>query len=97
MPKGDKYAPLTDFLFHCKQETVRMTFPEIDHLCGLSPYAYQYPAAWSNSSQHSLTFGWLFADYIVEDYRFSEQWVAFRHDPSQAKDYLARIPSKKNH
>ena len=95
MPKGDKYASLTEFLFHCGQKTVRMTFTEIDKLCGLPQSAYKHPPAWSNASQMSFTIGWLLADYIVEDYSFSEQWVAFRHDPSRAKDYLARIPSKK--
>jgi hypothetical protein len=95
MPKGDKYVSLTSFLLHCGQETIQMAFSKIDELCGLSPYAYKYSAAWNNVSQHSLSFGWLLADYVVEDYSLLENWVIFRHDPLQAKDYLARMPNHK--
>lgn len=90
MPKGDKYTVLTRFLSQCGREHIRMTFSELEALCGLPSSAYRYPACWSNASETSLSYGWLLADYVVEAYDLTRQAVVFQHDPAAARDYLGR-------
>lgn len=95
MPKGDKYKSLTKFLSQCESETVCLKFAELEKICGLPGSAYQYPAAWSNASLTSLSYGWLLADFIVEEYSLSEQWVLFHRNQKQAQNYLSRPKERK--
>lgn len=90
MPKGEKYRSLTKFLSQCENETVCLKFAELEKICGLPGSAYQYPAAWSNASLTSLSYGWLLAGFIVEGYSLPERWVLLRRDQNQARDYLSR-------
>lgn len=88
MPKGDKYSALTKYLTYSGQAKVVMNFSELESLCGLPASAYRY--SWSNSSETSLSYGWLLAGYIVDEYDLTNQTVEFSHQPKFAKDYLSR-------
>lgn len=91
MPKGDKYVDLTRFLSQCGQESIRMTFADLEQLCGLPSSAYRYPACWNNSSETSLSYGWLLAGYLTTECNLAQKWVIFAHDPEGAEDYLSRL------
>lgn len=90
MPKGDKYAGLTDYLIRNGGERQSMTFDMLEGICGLPASAYQYPACWVNSAQNSLCHGWLLAGYVVERCSIPARQVTFRRDPKLAREYLER-------
>lgn len=90
MAKGDKYADLTKYLSASGQKQITMSFRTLESLCGLPPSAYRWPACWSNSSETSLSFGWLLAGYIVATFDIDDQVVTFVHDPKISQDYLRR-------
>lgn len=58
MPKGDKYINLTVYLQNCGLDTITLSFEQVVEIAGSLP-----PAAWSDSSGHSLSYGWLNAGY----------------------------------
>lgn len=62
-----KYAPLSVYLRECSQESVSMTFRELEQVLGfaLPKSAYTYRAWWANGG-HSYAHAWLNAGYEVE-------------------------------
>ena len=94
MPKGDKYSALTKYLTHSGQAKIVMSFSELESLCGLPASAYRWPACWGNSSETSLSYGWLLAGYIVDEYDLINQTVEFSHQPKLAEDYLSQPMQK---
>lgn len=77
MAKGDKYLPLTRYLINSNRERVTLTFKYLEEITGgLPPSVYIYKLAWSDSSQHSFSFGWLRAGYSI-DADFDNQVATF--------------------
>ena len=65
MPKGDKYIALTNYLKDTNREIIKLSFKEIEQIIGekLSKSAYNYHEFWSNTTSHSIAFGWFNAGY----------------------------------
>ncbi len=62
----EKYKPLADHLRESSQDTLSMTFDEIEQIIGgkLPPSAFEYRAWWSNNPTNSvMTHAWLGAGY----------------------------------
>lgn len=79
MPKGDKYIGLANYLKSKTETTITMTFEEIEKLIGntLPQSAYKHRAFWSNTSSHSVAYGWINSDYQTESVDFSAKKVTF--------------------
>ncbi len=79
MAKGDKYIALTAYLEKSHQNSIRMTFKQIEDVIGeaLPESAYTYPALWSNSKSHSIAFGWMDAGYKSQNVSIANQTVEF--------------------
>lgn len=90
MAKGDKYKSLTKYLLDSEKDVVTLTFEELELITGGLPSSvYIYPAAWSDGSGHSLSYGWLRAGYSVKG-DLNERIVVFTKvsDKSIAPDDL---------
>ena len=79
MAKGDKYISLTAYLEKSGQDVVKMSFNEIEKVIGdkLSQSAYKYPAFWSNTESHSISFGWMNAGYLSCNLNLKKQTIEF--------------------
>ena len=79
MPKGDKYIGLMNYLKSRTEESVIMSFSEIEKKVGdtLPASAYKHRVFWSNTRTHSVAFGWLDAGYNTESVDFKSQHVTF--------------------
>ncbi len=80
MPKGDKYVGLTSYLKQCGEDSITLSFSEIEAKIGdtLPPSADKYAAFWSNTRTHSVAFGWLDADYRTEDLNLKNKQITFK-------------------
>ena len=83
-----KYAELRDWLGHCGQPRVRVSFGELNDIVpgGLPPSAYHHDAWWNNesgpNSTHSQSrWGWMPAGYRVETVDRRQQYVIFTQAP----------------
>lgn len=75
-----KYAPLREFLITSGQDSIPMTFAEIEKVLGLKlPASKQYPAWWSNNpSNNPMTQEWLDAGYQTESVNTGSGKLVFR-------------------
>lgn len=90
-----KYQSLTDYLKNSGENTLRLTFKEIEDILGssLPESAYTYNVWWGNSNQTSALH-WLKAGYIVTDYSIQRAYAVFKKDKLSADSFIARIPKK---
>ncbi len=81
-----KYVLLEQFLLSSGQESINMTFSEIEGILGftLPKSAYIYNAWWANGG-HSQANAWLDAGYKVEQANPKEQTVCFCKSTSISK------------
>lgn len=79
MPKGDKYIGLTNYLKSRTENSIIMSFADIENRIGdsLPASAYRHRAFWSNTKTHSVAYGWLDAGYKTENVDFNKQLVTF--------------------
>lgn len=97
MPTGEKYFELTKFLENSGKDSIGMSFDEVKEVLGfdLGNAAYSYPAAWSNTTSHSLALGWLNAGYRTENVDMINQHVTFIKDGiSKNINYIVKIGNK---
>ena len=82
MPKGDKYIALTNYLKDTNREIIKLSFKEIEQIIGekLSKSAYNYHEFWSNTTSHSIAFGWFNAGYKKKFVDISNEYVIFEKD-----------------
>lgn len=83
---ASKYAPLTEWLQKCGQDTVRLTFSELDEIISIPLSAYKDRPAWANSKASGSPFqkGWLNAGYVVSAIDMKAGWVKFsKGEPQQ--------------
>ena len=75
-----KYFRLKDFLGDSDQDTVPMTFAEIEKVLGFPlPASKQYPAWWSNNpSNNPMTREWLDAGFETESVNIGSEKLVFR-------------------
>jgi hypothetical protein len=67
MPLGDKYKPLTEYLLLSGKDSISLSFEQLEEITGgLPPSVYTRQGSWSNSSKHSLSYGWHNADYSIQ-------------------------------
>lgn len=94
MPKGDKYKPLTNYLIQSGKDTIQLSFQQLEEITGgLPPSAYVYRLAWSDSSGHSLSYGWLNAGYSISA-DFKDQTAVFHRTKSIISD--KHVPLEQN-
>lgn len=79
MPKGDKYVGLTSYLKQCGEDSITLSFSEIEGKMGdtLPSSAHKHKAFWSNSRTHSVAFGWLDADYRTVAINLENKVITF--------------------
>jgi hypothetical protein len=87
-----KYAPLTDHLAARKQQTVAMSFPELEAVLGfpLPRSARKFREWWSNNPRnHTQATAWLKAGYKTRDVDFEKGRLLFEKlnatEPETAK------------
>jgi hypothetical protein len=75
-----KYSPLKEFLLGQTQDSIPMTFAEIEKLLAFKlPASKQYPAWWSNNpSNNPMTREWLDAGYETESVNTASGKLVFR-------------------
>ena len=90
--RRSKYQPLTEFLLHCGQTSIQLTFSQIEQIIGLKlPYsAYAHSVWWVNSNQTTCVH-WLKAGYIITQYSLEKKYVAFQKNEDEANYDLSKI------
>lgn len=78
MAIGDKYASLTSWLQRCGQESIHLSFRELNTIIEIPDCAYRNRPSWANLTKpSSFSSAWLNAGYIVSAVNLNEQWVEF--------------------
>ena len=76
-----KYAPLADYLLSSGQDSVPMTFSEIEQIIGaeLPQSAFTHRAWWSNNPTNNvMTHAWLEAGYTTAEVDMAAHTLVFR-------------------
>ena len=96
MPKGDKYIALTNYLRNTNREIIKLSFKEIEQIIGekLSKSAYNYPEFWSNTTSHSIAFGWFNAGYKKKLVDIGNEYVIFEKD-GKKKTAVKMLPYRR--
>lgn len=99
MAIGSKYTPLTQWLQECGEDSVRLTFDELNTIITIPNYAYKDRPSWANLSKpSSFCSGWMNAGYIVGAISLQEQWVEFCKGEAKSHSVKQRTLIKKmNH
>lgn len=87
----NKYAALTSWLQLCNNDTIKLTFDQLNSIISIPEYAYKYSPSWANcTTKNSTSFqrSWLNAGYRVARIRLQERWVEFE------KSNTTVIPSR---
>ena len=80
MAIGDKYASLTSWLQRCGQESIHLSFRELNTIIEIPDCAYRNRPSWANLTKpSSFSSARLNAGYIVSAVNLNEQWVEFTH------------------
>ena len=96
MAIGSKYTPLTQWLQECGEDSVRLTFDELNTIITIPNYAYKDRPSWANLSKpSSFCSGWMNAGYIVGAISLQEQWVEFCKGEAKAHSVKQRTLIKK--
>lgn len=102
MAGRNKYAALTDWLQGCNQNTITLTFDELNGIIAIPPSAYKDRPSWANcTTQNGTSFqrSWLNAGYRVTEISLQEQWVEFTKgdvtvSPSRQTAAVTRIKKR---
>lgn len=73
-----KYDPLGDHLRDSGQESVPMTFDEIEGIIALPPSAFEHRQWWENDLSHSQARAWRRAGYRTESVDMEGCKLVFR-------------------
>lgn len=86
MAIGDKYASLTSWLQRCGQESIHLSFRELNTIIEIPDCAYRNRPSWSNPQKpSSFNSAWLNAGYRVSAVDLNEQWVEFTQGQSKSR------------
>jgi len=85
MGRKSKYSALGKRLADSGLERVRLTYEEMDALCGLPETAYRDRPFWANTKRSPHGSEWLQVGYVVESVSLGH-YVEFVHDPERAKE-----------
>ena len=79
MPKGDKYIGLTHYLEKSNKNELTLSFKQIESITGftLPQSAYVHREFWSNTTSHSIAFGWMNAGYKTTNVDINNEHVTF--------------------
>jgi len=82
MPMGDKYSGLLDYLKRQTEHKIVLDFLEIEKLIEdtLPPSSYKHRQFWSNTSAHSVAYGWLGSEYETTSVNFEKLQVTFERN-----------------
>lgn len=74
-----KYRFLADYLYNSKQDSVRLSFNEIEEILKtkLPSSAHNHRAFWANTTSHSIALSWLNVGYATVDVNIAEQYIVF--------------------
>lgn len=78
--KGSKkYQALTDFLLNSEDDSIELTFSQIEQILGFSlpESARDHRAFWANTTTHSIALSWLSCEFETEDINMNEESVTF--------------------
>ena len=78
-PASKKYRLLTDYLYKCKDDKVRLTFDEIEKILGFKPpaSAYAHRAFWANAKSHPIALSWMSVGYETVEVNIPEHYIVF--------------------
>ncbi|MBQ0037328.1 MAG: hypothetical protein KBS74_01510 [Clostridiales bacterium] len=96
---ASKYAPLTEWLQTCGQDTVRLTYTELEGIIPIPPSAYKDRPSWANCKSSGSPFqkGWLNAGYIVSAIDMKAGWVEFTKGEPQQRGTRTTAITYKQH
>lgn len=79
MPKGDKYIGLTQYLEKSNKSEITLSFKQIESIAGvtLPKSAYEYREFWSNTTSHSIAYGWMNAGYKTTNVDVNGEHITF--------------------
>lgn len=76
---GKKYRYLADYLHSSVNDSVRLSFNEIERILNdsLPGSAYKHKAFWANTDSHSIALSWLSVGYQTIEVNMDEKYVVF--------------------
>ena len=93
MAIGEKYAPLGKWLKEQGEDSVKLTFDELNQIIPIPNHAYKNRPSWANlSNPASFCSSWISAGYVVDSISLEERWVVFRKDEVQSHTHHVKSP-----
>jgi hypothetical protein len=79
MSKGDKFIAITNYLINHGENSITLSFEEIEKILGfeLAPSAYTSSAYWYPSDTHTITLGWINAGYVAKNISINKKMITF--------------------
>lgn len=76
---GKKYRYLSDYLYKATEDSIRLTFDEIEQILNdkLPSSAYQHRAFWANTESHSIAISWMSVGYQTVEVDLANRYVVF--------------------
>lgn len=76
---GKKYRFLADNLYSSGENSVRLTFSDIEKILNdrLPESAYRHKAFWANTDSHSIALSWLSVGYQTVEVSMEDKYVVF--------------------
>ena len=85
MAVGEKYSSLTAWLNNCGQNSVRLSFEELNEIIPIPKHAYKDRSSWANLSKPaSFCSSWINAGYFVSAISLPYEWVVFSKGQSKS-------------
>ena len=82
---ASRFDPITTLLRSTGEDTVILTFAEIEGLVGpLCKSATQWDPYWHESKTHTITHSWLRAGYVLDKVSRAARKVTLRRHPTEA-------------
>ena len=74
-----KYRRLSDYLYACGEDKVRLTIRDIENILGFKPppSAYLHRAFWANTKTHSIALSWMSVGYETVEVSIEDRYVVF--------------------
>lgn len=74
-----KYRLLADYLYNSNQDTIKLSFDEIENILGfkLPNSALVHRAFWANTTTHSIALSWLNVGYETVEVDLNRKYIVF--------------------
>ena len=81
-PSASRYAPIGGHLANIKEDTVTLTFDEIEDLIDgeLPASAHKHRAWWANTDTHSQALIWISSGWLVSEANLEKGVISFRRE-----------------